>query len=476
MTHGMASVMPAAHTNAAGRFASALLPYGMSLALGLCTVLGPASASAASSGTPYLVKDIWEGEKGSNLFQLVDLEGTLFFIADDGIHRSAGYWPGASRSLWRSDGTEAGTMLVKQLNVRWLKTAGRLLFLTTLDDELWVSDGRSEGTQRLGSFVGSVGSPALIGAVGDYLLFRANDGKGEGLWRSDGTVSGTQLLRRWGNTMAAGATDGRRYFFVLCNHGEYELWSTDGSNKGSFVATIPQPDSWGFRAIRGRLYFKAHDPIFGWEPWTSDGTEAGTHLLKDVRLGLEGSDPQHFTDVDGTVFFVASGTTPKEIWKTDGTQAGTVKVRATVSVYVPLPPGLILGPSELTAAGGRLFFRLVDDLFSQGVFGDELGVSDGTSEGTGLLKDIWPGPSGSGPHALAEAHGILYFAASDGIWGCELWHSDGTEAGTELLADVRPGSSSSSPYSIVSSGSRLFFSAYRSETGRELWAIDLDTP
>jgi ELWxxDGT repeat protein len=87
-----------------------------------------------------------------------------------------------------------------------------------------------------------------------------------------------------------------------------------------------------------------------------------------------------------------------------------------------------------------LFFIATDTLH-----GRELWKSDGTEVGTVLVKDINPGKLSSGARLLACADGILYLIASDGMHGSELWKSDGTEAGTVLVKDINPGTANSNP-------------------------------
>src|SRR6266540_1662019 len=100
------------------------------------------------------------------------------------------------------------------------------------------------------------------------------------------------------------------------------------------------------------------------------------------------------------------------LWKSDGTEAGTVMVRPMLAQY-------------LMNVGGKLFF-----LGNDGVSGRELWTSDGTPGGTMLVKDITPGSANSEPRNFAQMGGALYFMA--GIVGSEiaLWKTDGTMAGT----------------------------------------------
>lgn len=121
-------------------------------------------------------------------------------------------------------------------------------------------------------------------------------------------------------------------------------------------------------------------------------------------------------------------------------------------------------PSDLLRLGDVVFFRADD-----GSQGAELWMSDGTVEGTALVKDILPGPGGGFPAALTRVGAELYFAANDGAHGQELWKSDGTEAGTVMVKDITPGAgltSLAAPFHAV--GSELFF-AVQTPAGQSLW-------
>ena len=85
-------------------------------------------------------------------------------------------------------------------------------------------------------------------------------------------------------------------------------------------------------------------------------------------------------------------------------------------------------------------------------------MSDGTSPGTRLVRDINPTGSAFLPPRvffLVAAGDTLFFTADDGEHGTELWRSDGTEDGTRLVRDINPGElesirSSSVPWATAS--------------------------
>jgi ELWxxDGT repeat protein len=230
----------------------------------------------------------------------------------------------------------------------------------------------------------------------------------------------------------------------------------------------PQPFSPSFladlTAIGGTLFFTANDGVHGRELWKSDGTPDGTVLVKDINPGPGHSFPGGITDrtaVGGTFFFVASdGVHGHELWKSDGTTAGTVLVR-------DVDPGLSSSsPRELTAVGGTLFFTASD-----GVHGGELWKSDGTPDGTVLVKDIHPGPVGSGPIDLTAVGGTLFFRTL----GDELWTSDGTPSGTVRVAEI-PGCVFADDSQLTAVGGTLFFTADDGVHGQELWRTTGETP
>jgi ELWxxDGT repeat protein len=257
-----------------------------------------------------------------------------------------------------------------------------------------------------------------------------------------------------------------------------------------------------FVAVGGQVLCSAADATHGGELWSIDA-DAHAHLVKDIWPGDSGSAPTYLTALGDQLFFAAgSGTTP-QLWRSDGTAAGTVLVTATPMMPQDLVAfggalyfcaTLAASDSELwrsdgTAAGTAQFKNLratgssqpsdffvcgAKLFFTAAITGDadrELCVSDGTVAGTALVKDIRPGPFSSDPRGMVAMGGRLYFTAISGSSDTELWTSDGTAAGTTRMLEPWPaGLSVRTPPAVL--GSTLVFGAADSAHGWELWRSD----
>lgn len=217
-------------------------------------------------------------------------------------------------------------------------------------------------------------------------------------------------------------------------------------------------------AVSGVTFFAADDSVNGTELWRSDGTEAGTFMLKDITPGSAGSSPFGLTNVNGRLFFEANYVyfQGSELWTSDGTPEGTVRLKTRSF-------------GNLTDVNGTLFFTADYGLWK----------SDGTPSGTVLVTDPNIVPLYEVPAGITNVNGTAYFAAHGGQ-GVELWKSDGTAQGTVLVKDINNGAtsgrycyrghcyhyrtpSSSNPSGLINVNGTLFFTADDGNNGRELW-------
>src|SRR5258706_7622258 len=137
-------------------------------------------------------------------------------------------------------------------------------------------------------------------------------------------------------------------------------------------------------AADGRLFFTAGDGSpTGRELYASDGTAAGTSLFKDIyTFPFAGSSPDSLTNLSGVIYFSATGSGDQgnELWKTDGTPAGTVIVKDVGSFS-----GQGVLPKSLIALGSTLYYVGDDGQF----FGvSALWKSDGTDQGTVIVPNV----------------------------------------------------------------------------------------
>ena len=424
----------------------------------------------------FLVRDIKTIPEpmGSHPFELTTVGNLLYFVATiNDTHQVA---------LWKSDGTEAGTTLVKHLNpsVSYsLNDVGGTLFFL-MDDgvhgrELWKSGGTPEGTvlfKDIFSGAGSAfGSYHKITLVNEIMYFVANDGNhGSELWKSDGTNEGTVMIKDiWpgqSGSVPWEQIEINGLLFFTANDGLHgpELWRSDGTSDGTVMLGeiypgIPDFRPYSLSNLNGMLFFGANDGVHGQELWRSDGTIAGTTLFKDINPGPVGSMMRILLHINEQLFFVANdGSHGKELWGTDGTVDGTLLIK---DIQPGIGNGITNDGTEGVNVNGILFFRADD-----GVSGQELWRSDGTGDGTLLIKDIIPGKDASNPISLVRMKDKLFFLALDIARFAQLWSSDGTSEGTALI----PGPGLVTWLTVCND--TLFFRANHAIAGEELWKSD----
>jgi ELWxxDGT repeat protein len=209
-------------------------------------------------------------------------------------------------------------------------------------------------------------------------------------------------------------------------HGD-ELWRSDGTAAGTYMVKDIEPglagsNLYNITALNGELYFSAFTSQYGWEPWISNGTESGTQVLKDIVPGPSGSDASEFMSMGNTVYFAADAGTYiwGELWQTDGTAKGTKLVKDLGDRGQGGD-----GITQLTAVNNQLFFTF----FSYGASSWQLWRSDGTNKGTYRVATNALFPNDP-PAQLTAYANQLYFSADEGS-GRRLWVSDGTDEGTK---------------------------------------------
>jgi len=186
-------------------------------------------------------------------------------------------------------------------------------------------------------------------------------------------------------------------------------------------------------------------------------------MVKDIWPGSHGSGAfSNMIAFKNILYFgTYDGTYGRELWMSNGTANGTQMVK-------DINPGSAGSfPYNLAANGNTLFFRA-----QEGTYGIELWISNGTASGTHMVKDIRSGASGSWAEDLTFIGDTLFFQANNGINGKELWMSDGTSGGTKLIKDIYPGSNWATPEQFKVVGDTLFFRADDGINGIELWKSD----
>jgi ELWxxDGT repeat protein len=434
-------------------------------------------------------------------------ENNFYFFANNGIN---GY------ELWKSDGTSNGTFLLKDINVGpnssasyFVGIATNSFFLfsaltNTTGTELWISDGTAEGTSLLKDinlgFQSSLFEPEFT-YFNNEVYFKANNNiNGEELWKTNGTVSGTEIVK---DIFPGQNTSNIKYLtkfnnvllFSARDYNNNKLWKTNGTNTGTIeLKDIDLNDisnsELKFLEFNGNVYFAGgYGSLNGNELWETDGTVENTKIVYDIykKWGVSTSGESDFTKFNNKIIFAGTnGLSGVEPFISDGTIAGTKIIKD----IVPGSSGSIWNSQDnrpfFTQAGNYVFFRATNGAGS----GFEIFRTDGTEEGTFMVKDIAPGNTSSiNDFPTFFGHnGIFYFKANDQVHGEELWRSDGTTEGTFMLKDILPGNLGGIYFSnfyenhynainrkcFAPIGQYLYFMA-KDEQGNGLWRTDGST-
>lgn len=211
----------------------------------------------------------------------------------------------------------------------------------------------------------------------------------------------------------------------------------------------------------GKIYFTADDGINKRQLWVTDGTEAGTQMLKQINP-TDNSLLFNFIVFNNLLFFTADdGINGREWWYTDGTETGT-QILKDINAGAQSS-----NPTYAKIFNGKMYFAADD-----GINGNELWITDGTTIGTQLFKDINPGSGGSGPSNFTIFNNKLVFTAYEPTNGKEIWISDGTNAGTQFVTDIKPGNGDCGCASFTELNNQLLFVANDYTHADALWTTD----
>lgn len=414
----------------------------------------------------------------SEFRNLTEYNGLTYFITDGNV-------------LWSTDGSTAGTQYITPVGTSngtpsaYLQMAhnGKMYLNATAtladdgtDEALWISDGTENGTVLLKDGFKYITQNFL--SVGDLLFFRAEDAThGVEWWVTDGTTAGTHITKDV-NPGTPGQNVGPRYiayhnkmyFIGYSETGEMDFWVSDGTEAGTYILAESDfpgavPLNYEMKIYDDKLFFTFHERTNGIELWVTDGTAAGTHIVKNCNTGSDSAYPTSFEIIDNKLIFVAyngNDLGSEYLWSTDGTEANTVALKKVT----------VLGGTQtkFVRYNGLLYF--VGNLDNLGL---EVCVTDGTATGTHAVKDVSAGTQSSFPERLVLANNKLFFFATNGTTGMEPWVSDGTEAGTTLLRDINPGTTGSmvGSYGIsYAIGNKVYFVARIASNNQHLYSSD----
>lgn len=344
----------------------------------------------------------------------------------------------------------------------------KVVFIGRKDDAstLWITDGTPQGTVSLTSLQNlSAGNITIF----DNKIYFTN---GNSIYYTDGTANSAQLLL----TVPPNENETpsvRPILFLkalqdkLIYYYYGQLGVTDGiSSTIQFLSdnnNNPITGAYATAAVESnKLFFINASTQFGYELWSTDGTDANTGLLKDINAGTSSSfeEENHnliprFTGSNGKLYFVANKGTGKSVWVTDGTLNGTSELNMGVSYY---------NPDNLKSIDGNVY-----------IGGQGLYFSDGLNN---TVQNISGAQNFSYVYSFIKFDGSVYFVASDADHGYELWKTEGTASSTTRVTDICAGTCGSfnSNTGLTVCGDILFFSAsdvfgpYGSEY--QLWKLN----
>lgn len=422
----------------------------------------------------------------SNPREFVVVNNVFYFISN-GL--DLGY------ELWRSDGTINGTHIVKDINPGTngafredisanLTNINGVLYFSANDGvngyELWKSDGTASGTVLIKNIANSSSnsSPSSFILLNSEIIFVCDDNvNGKELWKTNGTEVGTILLK----DIYPGSSSSEPKYLINFNNKVYfqasnpisgiELWMTDGTSNNTILQNDLFPgDVIGINNLtkmivfNNELYFRGRNLDSGFELFKTNGDLGNATIVNNLDDGFGNGFTGKFLTANSTTIFF-DGKIPAlgtELWKSDGTLSGTTIVK---DIFPGFDDGLDT-QTTFSFIGETSYFTGRDSS------GTELWKSNGTFDGTFLVKDIFTGLNSSTILFMTTIDGILYFSANQTLIENNnyLWKSDGTTSGTQLVKDVNlRGMNGYAGNKIFELNNTIFFAGQKNVNGWEIW-------
>jgi ELWxxDGT repeat protein len=339
-----------------------------------------------------------------------------------------------THSLCKSTGTSNGTSLVMNFNnfltsVPYekvlIKSGTNLFFKTTqgtgFTGKLWKTDGSNANTVLVKDMDTRNFCSNLCDMNGTiYFITKYSDQVSGNLihelWKSDGTLSGTTPVKDWTNSGYGSSINIREFNNKIYFSGN----ESDGTFAGTIQTGVNLPKEENSSILNGFIYYSGT----GGKLWKTNGTTSGT--LQAVNFSASGN----FYTSNGWIYFAGglggSSSTGVELCRTDGTLANTVVLK---DIYTGFNSSY---PNDFIYHNGNVFFTAND-----GIHGKELWKTDGTNVGTTLVKDIFTGSNGIAEFYKTIHDSQFYFTANRAEYGVYsgggVWKSDGTELNTVLV-------------------------------------------
>ncbi len=335
-------------------------------------------------------------------------------------------------AIYSTDGAPGGTSVV-ELNAPGGPFAPSAI--ATLDGKLLISGNTEFGTFGIWTSANGVDFTQIEDGV-DAQSLTVSNGVGyfnagygtvngastgtPGLWRTDGTASGTTSINPAGVTLDpqafASAGNGLTVFINRDASGSTSLWVTSGTAQGTHQVVnaalgTDLSAAIGMVSVGGKAFFEATNSAGDYSVWSTDGTSAGTAQIFDGGYALGATRPILSLQGWGDKLVISSG---YGVYVSNGT-----------SVTADLLVGAAEGTSTPIVAGNNLF--LIPSLSPSST----LYVSDGTVAGTKAV-DIPTLASISGMQAVTG--NTIIFEGTDTSGKQALFESDGTTAGSKELS------------------------------------------